>query len=97
MPHNFVASVMDDRNGQRGIRGSVIFKSDVGADHPGMAAFTRQVMETIPAFADMLEDYAQTVVLVSFAIRDPLAILDGDDCKSVFTRQYTEHVTEGRA
>ena len=95
--HTFVASIIDGRDGRRALRGCMIFKGDVDGGHPLMPEFTRTVLESAPVLGDMLEDDEQSVTLVSVRLRDPLTVVDGDGCRTLFMRQVTEHATAGRA
>jgi hypothetical protein len=97
MPYNMAATVMDNTDGQRVARACVVFKSDMPADHPQMEAYAIQMVEHIEAVGEMLERPNHTLLLVTFKLRDPLAVPSEDDCVTIFTRQYTEHTVMGRA
>jgi hypothetical protein len=83
--------------GRRLIRGSVIFKSDEPAGHPQMEEFARTLVKSIPTFAEVLLDEGQSVIRVSFRLREPFAIPGESDCESVFLRQFTQHQKSGEA
>jgi hypothetical protein len=97
LPHTFVASIMDNRDTRRLVRGSVICKSDAALDHAQMKEFARALVESIPALAEMLLDEDQSVIVVGITLRDPGAILGEEVCESVFLRQFTQHQKSGEA
>lgn len=97
MPFNFVATIMDNTDGQRIGRACVIFKADIPSDHPKMEEYAIQMVEHIEAVSKILERPKHTLLLVTFRLRDPLTVPDEDDCLTIFTRQYTEHTALGRA
>ena len=97
MPRRYVATVLDDAAGRRNALGGVIFVSDTDADHPQMATFVRDVIETIPVLAAILEEGSRSVVLTGFEPHGAPARLSEADCRAVFSRQYTELAVAGRA
>ncbi len=97
MPFNLAATVMGNAHGQRIARACVIFKADIPADHPQMEAYAVQMVEHIEAVSEILERPKHTLLLVTFKLREPLAVPDEADCLTIFTRQYTEHTVAGSA
>ena len=97
MPRRYVAIILDDAAGRRIVLGGVIFVSDTDADHPEMATFVRNVIETIPVLAKILEEGSRSVVLTGFEPHGLGARLSEADCRAVFSRQFTEFAVAGRA
>ncbi len=94
---SLAATVIDNSGGQRLARACMIVKSDMAATDPRIQASIREVVDHVEAVREVLARPDHSLILVTFKLHDPLAVLDEADCTTVFARQYIEHTVLGRA
>lgn len=97
LPVSMAATVMDNSGGQRIARACMIVKSDMEATDPRMQVSMREVVDHVDAVGEVLARSDHSLILVTFKLHDPWAVLGEVDCATVFARQYTEHTVMGRA
>ena len=97
LPVSFAATVMDNSGGRRIAQACMIVKSDMEATDPRVQASMREVVDHVEAVGEVLAKPDHSLILVTFKLHDPWAVLGEADCATVFARQFTEHTIMGRA
>jgi hypothetical protein len=97
MSDNMVATIMNDAGGKWQAVAAIIFKSDLPSAHPQLLNYTVELVKAVEAIKAMVSRPDHSIIIVALKLRDPLAGLSEEDCKTVYVRQYTLHTVSGSA